>query len=381
MKLLERLVAAVAGLTHQMQGGQAQQLPPLPYQPDLGPYHLVGAPSVAAGAQAQLVDRSLMHQYGFNQAESQRAAGAAVDMDSGCAVCLLVQAYAYGPFLNKPVMTAAEVAAAAGAAAAAAVLVHANPLVYSEKERGMAEAFMLRHQSAGAVSRAAQLSAGTAWHRSMCKLAARLQTDADAWAWCGEGLMNVQRFWQLPFIYYTDSDGTPTALTQNATAAIERAIALSGRTHPLALHLYVHITESAPVGGGRGGAARADAAADALEGLAPGSGHLQHMPGHTFAREGRWADYAAANLGAGYAHNADVRAEAAGIVAYGKEHNIAAGVHGAATDGQLSLALAGARELRRIWTEACLDEGISSFYPQFSFIWRIPIGTTNESDE
>ena len=210
MKLLERLVAAVAGLTHQMQGGQAQQLPPLdPYQPDLGPYHLVGAPSVAAGAQAQLVDRSLMHQYDFNQAESQRAAGAAVDMDSGCAVCLLVQAYAYGPFLNKPVMTAAEVAAAAGAAAAAAVLVHANPLVYSEKERGMAEAFMLRHQSAGAVSRAAQLSAGTAWHRSMCKLAARLQTDADAWAWCGEGLMNVQRFWQLPFIYYTDSDGTP----------------------------------------------------------------------------------------------------------------------------------------------------------------------------
>jgi hypothetical protein len=30
---------------------------------------------------------------------------------------------------------------------------------------------------------------------------------------------------------------------------------------------------------------------------------------------------------------------------------------------------------------ACLDEGISSFYPQFSFIWRIRIGTTNESDE
>jgi hypothetical protein len=31
---------------------------------------------------------------------------------------------------------------------------------------------------------------------------------------------------------------------------------------------------------------------------------------------------------------------------------------------------------------ACLDEGISSFYPpKFSLIWRIPIGTTNESDE
>jgi hypothetical protein len=39
----------------------------------------------------------------------------------------------------------------------------------------------------------------------------------------------------------------------------------------------------------------------------------------------------------------------------------------------------------RSWARwACLDEGISSFYPPnilFSFIWRIPIGATNESDE
>jgi hypothetical protein len=34
------------------------------------------------------------------------------------------------------------------------------------------------------------------------------------------------------------------------------------------------------------------------------------------------------------------------------------------------------------WQSAAgLDEGLLSFYPQFPFIWRIPIGTTNKSDE
>ncbi len=106
------------------------------------------------------------------------------------------------------------------------------------------------------------------------------------------------------------------------------------------------------------GAGRADAAADALEGQAPGSGHLQHMPGHTYSREGRWADYAAANIGrktdfigvetdADGALTADTALTANGMFAYGTAHNIAAGIHGASTDGQLSMALFGARELRR----------------------------------
>lgn len=92
----------------------------------------------------------------------------------------------------------------------------------------------------------------------------------------------------------------------------------------------------------------------------PGSGHLQHMPGHTYARDGRWADYASANIGADFtvgthpsadgAHIADMVAEDHSIAPYAATHNVYAGVHGASTDGQLSLALYGSQELRRMWT-------------------------------
>ena len=199
-------------------------------------------------------------------------------VDPRCALCLVAKAYAHGPFLNKPLMTAEEAATAAAAAAAAVELVEADPSgvggsheatsaspcstggpgqrarlpscrplgrpaaalssrnavvfaspagQYSAKERGIVRAFALRHPPPGAAAQqaspAGQEAAGTAWFESMCGtwpevagaghrllyqrsdccppsagvdhagLAARLQSDADTWAWCGEGLMNVQR--------------------------------------------------------------------------------------------------------------------------------------------------------------------------------------------
>lgn len=185
--------------------------------------------------------------------------------------------------------------------------------------------------------------------------------------------MIVQRFRGYKDVYYTDQFGTPSPETIQATAAITNAIQLSNNTQPLALHLWIHLTESSPVDDspiGARGAGRADAAADALEGMAPGSGHLQHMPGHTYSREGRWNDYAYANLGKGFtvgthgaadgAYSADQLAREHGMFAYGSAHNIYAGVHGASTDGQLSLALFGASELRRMWSSGYTDSSTES---------------------
>ena len=337
----------------------------LAYVPDLGSYHFPTS-SITDPECAHQVDRALMWSYGFNQPEARRSIELAVDAEPSCALCFAFKAYALGPFLNKPVMSENEATQAHEAATQAALLVSrrsAGIPAYSRRERGIVQAFVDRHEPGLSPEESV-----VAFYTAMCSLAAELEDDANVWTWCGEGLMIVQRFRGYKHVYYTDRFGTPSPETIQATSAITNAIELSNSTQPLALHLWIHLTESSPVDDspiGARGAGRADAAADALEGMAPGSGHLQHMPGHTYSREGRWRDYAYANLGVDFtvgthgaadgAHSADELARKHGMFAYGSAHNIYAGVHGASTDGQLSLALFGASELRRMWSSGYTD--------------------------
>jgi hypothetical protein len=367
--------AALVALCVRPAAGQAQEQEE--YVPDLGVHtisdaeHMVTLPA----ASREHLNRALVWQYGFNQPEAQKEARQAIDSASGvCALCHTVKAYTLGPFLNKPMMSQAEASLAHEETQQSLELLDAAPGSPSAKERGVIEAFALRHASADAASLTTEghVAATQAFYGAMCELASTLDDDADVWTWCAEGLMAVQRYRRLPYAYYTDAEGTPTPETTQAAAALNRAMALSHNSHPLALHLWVHLTEPSPVDdspAGATGAGRADAAADALEGLVPGSGHLQHMPGHTYSREGRWADVAWANLGTDYsvgthreadgAHTADELAVMHGLFAYGAAHNAFAGVDGAATDGQLSLALLGASDLRRMWTEepSCGTQG------------------------
>jgi hypothetical protein len=72
-------------------------------------------------------------------------------------------------------------------------------------------------------------------------------------------------------------------LAEAAIAALQKALDLSP-THPLALHLYIHILEpsSEPQ--------LAEEAADRLRALTPrafGVGHLLHMPGEGLRGAGR----------------------------------------------------------------------------------------------
>ena len=54
--------------------------------------------------------------------------------------------------------------------------------------------------------------------------------------------------------------------------------------HPYALHLLVHVVEASPH------PEMGDAAADLLRDMAPGLGHLTHMPTHIDIRRGRWQE-------------------------------------------------------------------------------------------
>ena len=64
------------------------------------------------------------------------------------------------------------------------------------------------------------------------------------------------------------------------------------------MHYYIHATEASPDPG------RAERYADSLAAQAPGSGHLVHMPAHTYIRLGRYHDATLSNFAAADADNA-----------------------------------------------------------------------------
>jgi tetratricopeptide (TPR) repeat protein len=86
---------------------------------------------------------------------------------------------------------------------------------------------------------------------------------------------------------YWMPDGTPYEGMQEIKDLAESVIERQP-DHPGALHLYIHLMEPiAPE--------KAEAAADRLNGLMPGAGHVVHMPSHIYQRVGRYADSARSN--------------------------------------------------------------------------------------
>ena len=102
--------------------------------------------------------------------------------------------------------------------------------------------------------------------------------DLDAATLFAEAGMNLHP-WGL-----WHPDGTPEAGTEEIVATLESVIRRDPN-HLGAIHYYIHSVEASP------NPERALAAANKLASLAPGAGHIVHMPAHVYIRTG---DYAAA---------------------------------------------------------------------------------------
>ena len=100
--------------------------------------------------------------------------------------------------------------------------------------------------------------------------------DTDVATLYAAALMNLS-----PWDYW-NLDGSPKGQTETILKALERAIG-QDEHHEGALHYYIHAVE--PVDARRG-----ERAADLLRGLAPGAGHLVHMPSHIYMQIGRYAE-------------------------------------------------------------------------------------------
>lgn len=226
--------------------------------------------------------------YAFNHPEAVRAFRESARLDPGNAMAWWGQALALGPNLNLPMQPEAIAPAYASLQKALAL-----------KSRVAAE--FPQHDGV-----------------------ATLYADA---------LMNTS-----PWNYWTP-DGQPRPDTVAILNNLESVLARTPN-HTGALHLYIHAVEARDPG-------QAEAAADRLRPLAPGAGHLVHMPSHVYMQVGRYADAYDVNLQAAQADEgylAQCRAQGVYPLLY-YPHNLHFQVWAAMFTGQSAVALADARKL------------------------------------
>jgi hypothetical protein len=220
----------------------------------------------------RFIDQGVNLAYGFNHAEAGRAFAEAARLDPTCAMAYWGQALVLGPNINAPMTPEDEPKAYELARKAVAMKAKA-----SVREQAYIDAVAQRY-SGSKDDRAAR---DHAYADAMRKLSARYPTDLDAATLFAEALMDLR-----PWNYWMP-DGRPYPETPDMVKTLEKVLARAPG-HPGANHYYIHVMEAtAPE--------RAEAAADRLQKLMPGAGHMVHMPSHIFARVGRYAEASSAN--------------------------------------------------------------------------------------
>lgn len=222
-------------------------------------------------------DQGLRLAYGFNHEAAGRAFAEAARLDPDCAICLWGQALVLGPNINQP-MLAEAVAPAARLAAEAHLLADAA----RPADRALIEALAKRYAESPPADRK---PLDQAYAEAMAGVVQRFPDDDDAATLYAEALMDLS-----PWAYW-DKAGKPAEHTRTLVATLERVLKRNPQ-HIGAMHYYIHAVEASRT------PQRAEPYADALAGLAPGSGHLVHMPAHIYIRTGRYHDATLTNFSA-----------------------------------------------------------------------------------
>lgn len=294
-------------------------------------------PVTTSSDPAQLfINQGVNLSYGFNHAESGRSFREAARLDPDCAMAYWGQALVIGPNINAPMDP--EVEPRAYELAQKAVALSANA---SEKERALIEAVATRY-SGDPDDRADR---DRAYAQAMRRVAERFPDDLDIATLYAESMMDLR-----PWDYWMP-DGTPYAGTEEIIVLLESVMERNPK-HPGALHLYIHLIEPTNQ------PERAEKAADALAPLAPGAGHLVHMPSHIYQRIGRYADSAAANERAALADEdyiTQCRAQGLYPMAY-YPHNIHFLWFAATAEGRSDVAIEAARKVAAQISDETLEE-------------------------
>jgi len=306
--------------------GGCQGLPDVPPHYDIG---AVGRSVSTANPEAQLwFDRGLALTFGFNHEEALVCYRRAAELDPTLAMAHWGQAYALGTNYNSPAMSdEASQAAYAALGEALARLEHASPL-----ERDLILALRARYAWPAPAERQ---PLERAYADEMRRLRAQYPDDADVAALTAEALMQL-RPWKL-----WDAAGVPAPETPEIVRVLEESLA-RWPAHPALCHLYIHAVEASPR------VSAALPAARRLEDLAPGLGHLVHMPSHIYTWTGHYDDVVRVNLAAVAADERYVEhaGRQNGYTLY-RVHNYHFVAYGGMFEGRFELALDAARSIPR----------------------------------
>jgi tetratricopeptide (TPR) repeat protein len=219
-------------------------------------------------------NQGLVLTYGFNHAEAGRSFREAARLDPKCAMCWWGAAIVMGPNINLPMADTEVPEAFATSRKALAQLDDETPV-----ERALVNALQVRYAEQPVKDRA---PLDLAYANAMRDVARQFPEDADVQALFAESLLDLS-----PWNYH-ETDGKPKPTTVEAVAALDKSKTLNPN-HPGALHYYIHAVEKSDP-------QSAVDEADRLWHLAPGAGHLVHMPAHIYLRVGRYHDAVVSNL-------------------------------------------------------------------------------------
>jgi tetratricopeptide (TPR) repeat protein len=215
-------------------------------------------------------DQGVILAFGFNHAEAQRAFREAQKLDPDCAICHWGESLILGPNINVPMMPEAQAPALAALKKAVELAPKASP-----KEQALIAALEKRYSSDAKAERPAL---DAAYMAAMKDVAARYPADDTIQVLYAESVMDTQ-----PWDYWEAAGAKPKGNAGEIITTLERVLKRNPR-HAGAIHLYIHAMEAST---------RPESAlpyARRLADLAPGAGHLVHMPAHIYLRLGMYRD-------------------------------------------------------------------------------------------
>ncbi len=217
-------------------------------------------------------DRGLLWLFGYNHDEAIACFNRAIAADPACAMAHWGVAYGAGCNYNKPWeafdsqdATRSLAQAYDATQAALALADHASPV-----EAALIRALPARYPDRRPAPDMCPWNDDFA--NAMRAVYATHPKDAEVATIFAEAMMN-----RTPWALWDLQTGTPAegADTLEIIRVLETALGCcNGMSHPGLLHLYIHALEMS------GTPEKALKAADALRGLVPDAGHLQHMPTH-----------------------------------------------------------------------------------------------------
>jgi tetratricopeptide (TPR) repeat protein len=298
----------------------------------------------------QYFDQGLRLVFAFNHEEAINSFREATRLDPQAAMPHWGVALALGPNINLPMDPAIENQAVEAIQAALRLSEHVTP-----KERMYIEALTMRYSTAPEASRA---TLDAAYAAAMKTLWQQYPDDVTAGTLYAEALMDLQ-----PWEYWT-VEGRPKGRAEEIVATLERVLTINA-DHPGACHYYIHAVEASSR------PERALPCAERLATLAPGAGHLVHMPAHIYLRVGLYQKAVDHNVEAvSIDHEYLAHRHLSGIYPVGyAPHNVHFLWAALTMEGRRREALEAARTLNGMvsWEQARKEPALEEFTPTLTF--------------